>query len=172
MAIGTQERRTARRERGVALVEFAIVAPVLFALLIGTFTGGLALAQKNSVTNAAREGARLGATVPTSSTWATDVRDRVIQNSSGDLTAAQICVALVNSSNTVISGMSALGSECSALTAPSVPAGASSSTPTQCVVKVWVHRTAQVDAIFFSRQVSLDAAAVARFERGGGATCA
>ncbi len=48
------------RNRGQALVEFALVAPILVVLLVALFDLGRAVFAYNSVTNAAREGARLG----------------------------------------------------------------------------------------------------------------
>jgi Flp pilus assembly protein TadG len=47
-----------RSERGAAAVEFAIVAIPFFLLLYGLVVFGMALAVKQSVTNAAAEGAR------------------------------------------------------------------------------------------------------------------
>ncbi len=163
---------SAGRQRGAVLIEFAIVAPLLFALLLALITGGLTLSRKNSVTNATREGSRLGATAPRSSSWATDVRDRVRSIAGGDLTDAQICVQLVTSSNVLASGAGSnvLGSECSVIPAPALPAGIAGTT--QCVVKVWVHRTSAFEAVVTSRIVNLDAFAVSRFERGIGAACA
>jgi Flp pilus assembly protein TadG len=52
------------RDRGAALVEFAIVLPILGALLIGMLSGGITFNRKLSLTNGAREGARYGATLP------------------------------------------------------------------------------------------------------------
>ncbi|MFP5580169.1 MAG: TadE family protein [Acidimicrobiia bacterium] len=63
-----------RREAGASLVEFALLAPVLFALLLGMITGGLSLSRKNSMENAVREGARFGATLNEDSSWSSDVR--------------------------------------------------------------------------------------------------
>lgn len=51
--------RGARRNTGQALVEFALVIPVFLVLLIAVFDLGRAAFAYNSVTNAAREGARL-----------------------------------------------------------------------------------------------------------------
>ncbi len=48
-----------RRTRGQALVEFALVIPVFLLLLMAVFDLGRAVFAYNSVTNAAREGARL-----------------------------------------------------------------------------------------------------------------
>jgi hypothetical protein len=46
--------------RGVALIEFAFVAPVLIALLLLITEFGIALYDQSVITNAAREGARAG----------------------------------------------------------------------------------------------------------------
>lgn len=48
-----------RRDSGQSLVEFAIVLPILLALLVGIFEFGVAWNRKQVLTNAAREGARL-----------------------------------------------------------------------------------------------------------------
>lgn len=48
-----------RRERGAAAVEFAIVVPVLLALLLGIIEFGFMFQAQLAVTHAAREGARM-----------------------------------------------------------------------------------------------------------------
>jgi hypothetical protein len=48
-----------RRERGQALVEFALVLPILLILLLGILDFGRGIAAYNSVSNAARSGARV-----------------------------------------------------------------------------------------------------------------
>jgi hypothetical protein len=53
---------TTDRERGVALVEMALVLPLLFVLVLGIVESSWAFAQKNAVQSVAREGARLAAT--------------------------------------------------------------------------------------------------------------
>jgi Flp pilus assembly protein TadG len=52
-------RSNRRRGRGQALVEFALVIPVFLLLLMAVFDLGRAVFAYNSITNAAREGARL-----------------------------------------------------------------------------------------------------------------
>jgi hypothetical protein len=47
-----------RRSRGQALVEFALVAPLLFVLLFGIIEGGRLLLYYHSLNNAVREGTR------------------------------------------------------------------------------------------------------------------
>lgn len=60
--------RRKKEERGAALVEFAIVAPLLFLLLFGVVEFGRAVVTFTGVTTAAREGARYGTTVGDSPT--------------------------------------------------------------------------------------------------------
>ena len=49
-----------RSERGAELIEFGIVAPLLIMLLAGIFDFGMMFRTFEAVTNAAREGARVG----------------------------------------------------------------------------------------------------------------
>ena len=53
--------RSAPSERGAALVEFALVMPLLLVLMFGIMESGWAFAQQVEVRNAAREGARIAA---------------------------------------------------------------------------------------------------------------
>lgn len=55
----TNHRWSLRRrtgERGAALVEFAIVMPLLVMLVLGLFSGGLAYNRQLALTNGVREG--------------------------------------------------------------------------------------------------------------------
>ena len=56
-AIVTRRRRS---ERGAELVEYALIVPVLMLILLGICEFGLALQAYIVVSNAAREGARVG----------------------------------------------------------------------------------------------------------------
>jgi Flp pilus assembly protein TadG len=90
------------------LVETALIAPVVFAVLLGITTAGIAIYHRNSVNNAVREAARFGATVDqgqcdiTSNcngmNWAGLVQSIAISRSDGLLTASTVCVALVSGS--------------------------------------------------------------------------
>ena len=53
--------RNARRDRGAAAVEFALLLPVLLLLVFGLIDFGRALNAQITLTQAAREGARLAA---------------------------------------------------------------------------------------------------------------
>jgi Flp pilus assembly protein TadG len=158
-----RRRRRPERGRGAALVEFALVTPVLVCLVLGIVTGGFALSIKNSMTNAVREGARVGATLPNTSTWGTSVRDRVVSLAGGDLTSAQVCVELrqVTSSGSTV--LQAEPSSCSlSMSPPAIPATAPVGS---CVSRVWARRTAEIQAFFFTRDVALTAGAVGQYER-------
>ena len=91
--------RGMRSERGAALVEFALVVPLLMLMMCATIDFGLAVYTLNNLTAAAREGGRLGATLD-GATWdaasapngQSIVSDRVYQYIVGmnnGLTAAQ-----------------------------------------------------------------------------------
>ena len=53
-------RRETRRERGTSVVEMAFVLPVLVFLVFAIADFGIAYTRWNSLTNAVREGARVG----------------------------------------------------------------------------------------------------------------
>jgi Flp pilus assembly protein TadG len=53
--------RGSGRERGASAVEFALIVPILLMIVFATVQFGMAMAQKASLANGAREGARVGA---------------------------------------------------------------------------------------------------------------
>ena len=56
-----------KRERAATLVEYAIVAPLLFLLLFAIIEFGIIVFSYDTISNAAREGARYGAVNPSDS---------------------------------------------------------------------------------------------------------
>ena len=98
--------RRGRGDKGAVIVEFAIIFPVFMLITLGMLTGGITLTHQLSVTQAAREAARYGATVPQDQcavpancgglTWAQLVQSLAVQRSGGDVTTANVCVALVS----------------------------------------------------------------------------
>jgi Flp pilus assembly protein TadG len=157
-----------QQENGEALVEFALILPIVVSLLMGLVTGGLAYNKKIAITDAVRGAARYGATLNDSTTFATSVRDRLVQLSAGELAAGDVCVELVRSGspNTVTRSWyaGAANSSCPASfgTAPATP----TITAGSCVVKVWAMKTAQLQAIFLNSDLHLKGGSVAGFERG------
>ena len=90
-------------EIGAMLLEFALMLPLLLALMLEIITGGTALAQKISLNDAAREAARFGATRPVENNltvWLSDIGDVAIGSATGDLDLGiggrEVCVAYVS----------------------------------------------------------------------------
>ena len=71
-----------RREHGAALVEFALIVPLLTLFLFGIVQFGLAYDKKQSINSAAREGARAGA-IPTKTVQ--NIRDTVESSYDGTI---------------------------------------------------------------------------------------
>ena len=55
-----QTRMITKNQKGAAIVEFAIVLPLILMFLFGILEFGLLMYNKAMITNASREGARLG----------------------------------------------------------------------------------------------------------------
>ncbi len=158
-------------ERGAALVEFALVLPVIVIITFGMISSGIAYNHKLDMTHAAREGARYGATLPLtqcsgtpnpcggSTTWAQLVRTVVVERAGGAATAADVCVALVNGSSamatTPTSSYSTGGSVC-------FPESAGDS-GTRVQIKI-TKGDDEIDAVFFRIPVTLTSQATAKFE--------
>jgi Flp pilus assembly protein TadG len=66
-------RRREKDEKGQALVEFALLVPIFLILMFAIVDFGMGFYSLITVTNSAREGARLGAVRATTD----DIRDRV-----------------------------------------------------------------------------------------------
>ena len=129
-------------ERGAALVEMALILPVLMALLLGITSGGASYNKKVALTDSVRAASRFGATLGDTTNLGSLVAQRLQQVAATELTTADVCVELVRkgSPDTVVNRWytSASSSACPA-TFGSAPA-----TPTMtagfCVVKVWAKK--------------------------------
>jgi Flp pilus assembly protein TadG len=147
-------------ERGAALVELAMVVPLLMALMLGIFTGGDAFFQKISLVDATREGARYGASLKMPAggvtAWRQAVQDRVVQLSGGQAAAADVCVDLVVPTGT--NNSCGVNDPTGASTDPTALTPAS-------VVKVSVVKTTELEFVFFSSNATLSAKVAARYER-------
>lgn len=148
------------------MVEMAFIFSILVMLLVGVVTSAIAFGQKNSVENAAREASRYAATLapdPTIDTaWLEQVRNVAREAAQGNLDASvdgsYICVLHTNS------GMK-LEDDGGAVTisiggTPCYPDGLSDSR-----VQIVTRRNTQINAAFFSVDVTLNAPATARYER-------
>lgn len=176
----SRRHRRAKGEKGAALVEFAILLPLLVMLLTGIFSGGAAYNQRLDMTHAAREGARWAATIPSTQTfnnsyvnpasdpgytnnWQNGVRRYVVIRSGGTLTMANVCVSLVSGSTpTVVGGMSSATGGGACVTADPYP---TSGTDTGRRVQVSVSRGGSIDlGVFPSVSFTMTSQAIAKSE--------
>jgi hypothetical protein len=179
-------RASRQHERGASAVEFAILAPLLFMVLLGMFSGGLAYARKVSITSAAREGVRHGATLPAGpgippDSWFDSVADRAIASAAGDLaetwSGQYVCVAYIGYS--ALFGSSAdvtKKREKSGTAAATYTSGSLTDPSTWCFndgrgsngnerrVQIVARRDTRFDALIFGGNLKLASQAVARFE--------
>jgi Flp pilus assembly protein TadG len=170
----TRWRRLAG-EKGAVAVEFAFIAPLLIALLLGVSTYGLAWSRSVAIADAVRGGARFGGTLVTTTPggWGTTVRDRVVALSAGDgLTSSQVCAGLYKGPGEA----PIQTSPCPAsLPKPPTP-GAIITTllSTDCLVVVWAARPSQLigpaeapdgGLMVGSQSANLNRAAYERYER-------
>jgi len=84
-------RRRGKGEGGQSLVEFALVLPIFLLILFAIVDFGMAFHAWITVTNSAREGARLGAVRAP----ATDIEQRV-RDTAGSLDQDDLVVAVTN----------------------------------------------------------------------------
>lgn len=151
-------RRSRQDERGSAMLELALVLPLLMAMALGIVTGGNAYFEKVSITDAVREGGRYGASLKISptTTWQADVQARVAQVSGGLVTASQVCAALVvpTGSDTTCGVADPAG----ASTDPVVGSPAS-------IVKVSTSIPVNLQFYFFSQTITMTVNTAARYER-------
>lgn len=104
-------------EGGAAIVEFALVTPLLLVLIFGMLSAGLSYNRKLALTNAVREGSRYGSTLAVAQAppltpactsqidcWLAHVATITVQAAEGELgssvTARQVCVAYVHPAGT------------------------------------------------------------------------
>ena len=171
MNLHTPLHRSARKEspeRGAAMVELALILPVLMSLLLGIVSGGASYNKKVALTDSVRSASRFGSTLSDTTNLGSLVAQRLQQVAATELSTADVCVELVRkgSPDTVVSHWytSAGGASCPA-TFGSAPA-----TPTMtdgfCVVKVWGLKDSTLQAFFFTSNLKLKAGAVAAYERG------
>lgn len=182
-----------RGETGAALIEFALIFPVFMSIVLGMFSGGASYNRKISMTNAAAEASRYGATLAPGplpftapdhglDTWLRKVADAVIQNADGDLDVGidrrTICVAYVHPDNSVpltVDSRDDKGHSLKLTSNGSTDTPSPAEGPTaKCFddglldsdrrVQIEVSRPSPLNALFFSYDVTLTSRSVTRFE--------
>lgn len=172
-------------ERGASLVEFALIMPLLFLLLLGTITGGLTLSRHNSTRNAVREATRYGSVLPTFTQYAanlSELHSQAVLAATGDLNLGVpgrvVCVALIDENNlwrfaiyrnstTVTPSITGVAE--SAMTPSERNACASNAVGSAGAGtrRVWVRaaRESSIEALFFTQNVTIESRSLARYER-------
>ena len=137
-----------------------MVLPLAFALLLGVLTGGHAYFQKISLVDAAREGARYGASLKLTPVgvngWREAVKSRVVAISGGQVTASEVCAELVKPTGS--------DTTCGVSDPQGAASDPTSLTPAS-IVKVSVSKSARVEFVFFSTSPTITGKVAARYER-------
>jgi Flp pilus assembly protein TadG len=129
--------KTARRstERGQAVIELALTLPLLLIVVFGIIDFGFMFQRYEAVTNAAREGARLGALVPRPINVA--VAGSYTKQNAEDRALAYLNASGLNgTAHTCVSGAVVGGTRCALMTTSSVPVTGSTLTVDQVTMIV------------------------------------
>jgi Flp pilus assembly protein TadG len=168
----TLQRRTAGRvgERGVVSVEFAIVLPLLLAVLLGTVGVGLAYNNVLGIADGVRGGSRFGATTLDTSSWGSTVQAQTVAltylNLPGKpavVTSAMVCAKLM-----VAPATERRTSTCNTATAGPEPANPTGLLAGTCFVKVWARIPVVVDLKVLPSPIkttNVDRQSIALYER-------
>jgi Flp pilus assembly protein TadG len=173
--------RRCRGDEGAALVELGLAMPIIVGLVMATITSGLAINQKMQLVHATREGARYGATVPSSQTFANggtyaeNISAVLVSRAGGalDTPGWSVCVSLVEGSGAggvyVVSGPFAPSTYTT--NANGTPCDPNETYPTTLYdpgrrVQVRVTRPTSIETGFGSWKVNLSSNATAKSESG------
>ena len=164
-----------REERGAALVEFALILPVVVMLALGIVSGGAAYQAKLSLSNGAREGARYGATLPLENyaslnDWLDNVSAVAVGAIDDGLPASTpgriVCVAYVYPLGTATNDRTTRRTMTTSTTPTysNTPCFTDGRPTSERRVQIKVTRNASLNTGFFEIGVTLSGKGVARFE--------
>lgn len=163
-------------ERGATLVEFALVSSMIVMLMLGTITLGLSFHRSLALNSSAHEAVRYGATLPVGANlniWLNAVADVAIESAAGELDENQpgqhICIAYVYPLGSAPDDRTAsiVESEGSRSITLGSPCFDDSRPASERRVQVQVGRETDVTAGIYTKELSLSAVQIARFERTG-----
>ena len=144
--------RLSANERGAALVEAALVLPFLLLLTFGIWTTARAWNVNNTLQHAAREGARYGATIdPWDSGTSPSAVGAVVD---ADLTASSVDPVVVNACIEAVSDAAS----------PSCDGSHTNNTGTDQIFVKLTYPNYQLEFLFFSTTIDMQATAIARHE--------
>jgi len=107
----TMSNRSRRGESGSIAVEFALAAPIFLLLLFAAYELGIFLHDQQVITNASREGARLGIIMQDPRTTQAQMEQRVIDFTTTLIGANLICVVGTCPGVTVTNAQGASGTQ-------------------------------------------------------------
>jgi Flp pilus assembly protein TadG len=170
-------RRRARTERGAAFVEMALIAPVLFALLLGIVTAGMTYSRKISLDTAARDASRYAATLPVSNypnlnAWLAATASVAQQSATSDLNTGvagrSICVAYVYPTGSTANDQTTMLVRTDAgdtyTTGSSATCFADGQPAATRRVQVALARQTSIEAIIYTSTFTLSSQGLTRFE--------
>lgn len=165
---------TSNGQRGAALVEMALLLPLLVMLLLGIVSAGVAYNHQLSLTHSAREAGRYAATLPTDSfadmnAWLDSVAARAVAEATGSLDPGTpglyVCVAYVHpSGSTSLDSTASRIDDAGTVTYGTGPCFADGRPPEERRVQVQVRRNTDFNALVFQNTITLGSEAVNRFE--------
>jgi Flp pilus assembly protein TadG len=156
------------------MIEFALILPLLMALLLGTVTAGIAYNRDISLNNGARESARYGATLPVEgdiAAWLFSVVTVARESATGELDPSapgqHICVAYVHPDGTTSDDRTVSVTETSGVRTVTIgtPCFSDGRPGDERRVQVQLRRESDIETILFTSTVTLEAESVTRFER-------
>jgi len=164
-----------RESRGAALLELAIALPLVVMLVVGMVSAAIAYNHQLSLSHAAREGARFGATLPTSNyplmdDWLDTVAAATVGDAAGTLGAGAagrlVCVAFVHPDGTLAldSTRRRIESGGSVAYADDQTCFTDGRPDSERRVQVVVERDSEFGVVFWSADLTLDSEAASRFE--------
>jgi Flp pilus assembly protein TadG len=164
---GRLSRRTAGRphDHGAVAVEFALVLPLLLALLMGIVTAGLGYNRVLGIADGVRGGARFGATTVNDASWGSTVQQQTMAltalNVGGQtvLTSSMVCAQLVRAPAIPVQS-----SSCALATLP--PADPPLVVAGTCLVKVWAEIPVEFNLIVDHYTPIVQRQSVTLYERG------
>lgn len=181
-AARVEPQRAGRPDEGAALVELAMVLPLVVMLIVGMVSAGVAYNHQLSLTHAAREGARYAATLPVDNfgsidAWLSDVIDHTATEATGSLDPGSpgrwICVAYVHpdasatspqTTRRIMDGASLLPAEADEDCLGPLMSIDDGRPTSERRVQIIVEREAEFNALVFGTTITLDSEAVNRFE--------
>lgn len=177
--------RRGRGDDGVAVVEFALIMPILLVLMLGMFTGAMAWNQSQALGQGARIAARSGSTMPrpipaagqtqlqVDVIWLDGLIDRAVAASEGEIgptvSGRSVCVAYVDpagaSPDLTVSRTLTGASTRTSGTAPCFADGQGDDAQRMQVV---MQRDGRIDTGFYRIPMTIRRSAVYRYEADNG----